>query len=199
MGSFNGAARTNFFKVEDLEGLKKALEPFEIKIVAHGLIEDFVYLHPETEDHSWPSYVTIENEEGEDEEIEFAFEDSVMPFVSEEAVVVAMSVGAEKLRYLSGYAFAFVRKGEEVLREQIFLSEIYERAAKKFELDVGTIAECRYDDLPEYLMDLGRGRTWRLENMVEHGFRWQNETALLWHMAARSGESDPLDYLRRVS
>lgn len=115
MGSFNGAARTNFFKVENLNGLQEALEPFDIKIVWHGSIEGF-----------------------------------------------------------------------------------YERAAKKFEVDEGVISECRYSDLPEYLMDLERGRTWRLENMVEHGFRWQNEAALLWQMAARSGENEPLEYLVRL-
>lgn len=198
MGSFNGAARTNFFKVENLNGLRKALEPFDIKIVWHGSIEGFYYLHPDSEDHSWPSYATIENEDGEYEEIEFSFEEHVMPFAQEGAVVVAMSVGAEKLRYISGYAFAFIRKGEEVLRENISLSEIYERAAKKFEVDEGLISECRYSDLPKYLMDLERGRTRRLENMVEHGFRWQNEAALLWQMAARSGENEPLEYLVRL-
>ena len=198
MSSFNGAARTNFFKVEDLRGFEEALEPFDIKIVPHSDIGGFFYLYPETEDHSWPSYTTIENEDGEEEEVEFSFEEHVMPFVHEGVVVVAMTVGAEKLRYLSGYAFAFVRKGEEVLREQISLSDIYERAAKKFEVPEGVISECRYSDVPEYLMDLERGRTWRLESMVEHGFRWQNEAALLWQMAARSGANEPLEYLVRL-
>lgn len=198
MSSFNGAARTNFFNVDNLIGLQEALEPFDIKIISHDLSEDFVYLYPETEDRSWPSYATIENEGGEDEEIEFSFEEHVMPFVREGAVVVAMAVGADKLRYLSGYAFAFIRKGEDVLREQISLSEIYDRAAQKFEVSTDVISECRYSDLPEYLMDLGRGRTGRLESMVENGFRWHNEEALLWQMAARSGQGEVLDYLVRL-
>ena len=41
MSGFNGAARTNFFKVENLNGLQKALDPFDIKIVWHGSIEGF--------------------------------------------------------------------------------------------------------------------------------------------------------------
>ena len=41
-----------------------------------------------------------------------------------------MEAGAEKLRYISGFAFAFNNKGEEIT---IRLSDIYERAK-----DLGT-------------------------------------------------------------
>lgn len=146
MAERQGVARTNYFRVVDIEGLRKALEPFDIDIQDHPTEPDHVMLNPGPYSQDGGFVSSITDDEGE--ELEFTFEDYVMPFVAEGEVVVMQECGAEGLRYISGYAQAYIRKGENVQAVSISIEGIYKRAAEQFGVTVDDIARCSYDDLP---------------------------------------------------
>lgn len=146
MSDWKGSARTNYFRVIDMAGLEKALEPFNIDIKIHPEEPDYVMLHPGNNSQDGGFEWIIEDDEGMD--LEFSFEDDVMPFVAEGEVVVMQECGADKLRYLNGSAQAYIRNGENVDVVTIGLGGIYKLAAKQFGIDENEIASCSYDDLP---------------------------------------------------
>jgi len=139
MSNWYGTARSNTFTVVDMDGLKQALSPFaDIEIRERAgkvclLVTDGDY-------GGWPSCVFTENEE----EHEFDPAVCVMPYVKEGEVVVFMEAGAEKLRYITGNAQAFIRKDSTVTSVSISLDDIYHMAAEKFGLDVGQINVAEY-------------------------------------------------------
>jgi hypothetical protein len=153
MANWYGAARTNYVRVEDLEGLKKALEPFSVTARAHPVRPEFVTIQSDDEYGGWPSsaYVQSEEEDGEEREIEFDFAVQVMPFIKEGEVLVAIESGAEKLRYISGSSQAYTRVGDEVKSTFINLNKIIEQASKEFNIPAASIADCSYQDLPSNL------------------------------------------------
>ena len=81
--------------------------------------------------------------EGTDE-AEFSWEQHIMPFVAEGEVLVAQEIGAEKLRYLTGHATAFIRRGETIQKVGVSISDIYEEAAETFGVDATKIIEATY-------------------------------------------------------
>lgn len=195
MANFRDAARTNYFKVEDFEGLKDSIDPFPLSIKTHPEFESYVCLETLEENGGWPSYALIENEDGDEEEIEFSFEEHVMPFVAENEVLVEMSVGAEKLRYLNGYSAAYVRRGEEVLSERISISSIYGLAAKAFGIPESRMADCIYDNVPDYLMSLKHGRADTLRKLLDEGQDFSRDLDDIWKSAMTSGSMEVLDAL----
>lgn len=144
MSNLYCSARTNYFAVEDLDGLKASLKPFpEITITASEkkAMESKFALCVENSDYGgWPGWATHEN----GEEVEFDFVTHVMPFVKADEVVVVMETGAEKLRYLVGYAEAYIRQGETVMETRVSIDDIYTMAAEKFKTPVDDISRAEY-------------------------------------------------------
>lgn len=149
MANYYGSARTNFVKVENLDALIKSLAPFDIKIEHHSSDPSYVALFPITEDGCFPSIITIysEDDDIDDEEVEFSFEEHVMPFIAEGEVLVAQSTGSEKQRYVSAWAGSYIRQGEEVKSVELTLDDIYEKASQAFGVPTDHIAHNSYDSL----------------------------------------------------
>lgn len=125
MANYYATARTNYFRVNDVEGLR-AILPSGIKLHTRTHLEtetEFVCLLDEAGD-GWPGYIW--NEEGECEE-EFDWVERVAPFLLDDEVAIFMEAGNEKLRYISAYAFAFNNKGET---KTTSISDIYRKARK---------------------------------------------------------------------
>jgi len=149
MSQWYGTARTNYFHC-DLAALAEAIEPFDLRVYEGG--DGLVMLSPSemSDDGGWPSWAQIDAPDPEDagetieKEIEFSFEEYVMPYVVEGEVVIAMSAGAEKLRYVSGNALAFCRRGLEVQIVHISLQDIYALSAEKFAVPRESITACEY-------------------------------------------------------
>ncbi len=78
-----------------------------------------------------------------DEELEFSW-NLLMPFIKEGEVLVAMESGAEAMRYIGGYAEAFVRRGNEVKSVSVSLHDIYKKAASEFGVDEDAISVAEY-------------------------------------------------------
>lgn len=79
-----------------------------------------------------------------DGDYEFSWEDHIMPMVAEGEVFIVMEAGAEKLRYISGYAEAYCRKGKEVGMTALSLYDIYEKASGAFGVETSAIQEATY-------------------------------------------------------
>jgi hypothetical protein len=88
-------------------------------------------------DGFWPSCSRPDVEP----ELDFTWEEYVMPFIKEGEVLVIMQIGAEKRRYVTGWTVAYVRKGKRVRSVFVTLDDIYEKAAKKFKLPFRPTAE----------------------------------------------------------
>lgn len=139
MANWNGVARTNYVRVENIKALRAALEPWPIAM--HETKDHLVAFFAETDDGNFPSFTTDEN----DEEIEFSFADVVMPHIAAGEVLVTMTIGAERKRYLTGVASALVRDGDGNVDFLSFdLNDIYERAAKKFGVAQKSINRAEY-------------------------------------------------------
>lgn len=145
MANWIGASRTNYFHC-DLPALEKAIEPFDLSI-EDGEDGTVMLSSEDADTGAWPSFGQLDVEEADEgypDEIEFSFETIVMPHVAEGEVVIAMSVGAEKLRYASGYAEAFIRRGDKVESCGINLEGIYTLAANTFGVQLAAITAAEY-------------------------------------------------------
>lgn len=145
--SWNGAARSNYVQIADMDGLMKALEPFsDITIESGDRGEGNCFL-VQTDDGGWPSWGEVERADPEDpentilEEIEFDPAVHIMPFLVPDQVLITMQSGHDKLRYIDGSAAAYHTDGRKV---SFGLFEIYEKAAKEFGIPQERISACEY-------------------------------------------------------
>ncbi len=135
MADWYGAARSNYVRVTDLEALKKSLGDFDITIVEQA--DGRVALLSSDEYGGWPS--SCYGEDGD--EIEFSFEEHVVPFLRDGEILITMDSGAENLRYVTGSAQAYNRDG---LVCTVDIEDIYELAAGKLGINKSAIPPCRY-------------------------------------------------------
>ena len=113
MANWYGSARSNYIRVKDREAfLEWAASLPDVEVVDRD--ERFALLV--TGDGSWPSFRC----DREDEEFDLAVE--IVGHLAEGEVFIFQEVGAEKLRYLTGWAKAVNSAGEtlEVSIDDIF-------------------------------------------------------------------------------
>ena len=136
MANWYGRSRTNMVHIEDMEALKNSLEIFDISIYERedGTVS---FTDGDSTNGSFPSLLMTD----EGEEIEFTWEKHVMPFVKENEMLIVMSSGAERRRYVTGYADAYVRRGTEVTSTGLDLNDIYAVAAVELGVHPQTRAE----------------------------------------------------------
>ena len=124
MANFYGTARTNYFEVKDLEAFETAMGRLpDLEIIYNnglvGLMVDY------GDSGCFPSYTyDEENEEFSEQEIDIA--EYVAAHLADGAVAIFIQAGAEKLRYVSGYAEAINSKYQ---RKFVSLDDIYDLAA----------------------------------------------------------------------
>jgi hypothetical protein len=123
MATYTSSARTNYFRVKDVNAFNKWIKQFS------GL-ETIVQERQGTVgilfDDGVPTYRwgTIEGDEI-DSEVEIDFMEELALHLADEEVAVLQEVGAENLRFVNGYAIAVNNKGE---RRDISLENIYDLA-----------------------------------------------------------------------
>lgn len=128
MATYFGTARTNYFHVKD-------------KLAFDAFIENFYGIDVVTKDGDSTGFIALLFEDGPpswdpDTEDEIDFMDELAPHLADGSVAIMMEAGAEKLRYVNGYAIAINNKGE---RKDISLNAIYD-LAKELGTEV-TLAE----------------------------------------------------------
>lgn len=133
MANFYGQGRTNYFIVKDGEKFEN-----QINSLGEGISPSIELIKDE---RGWcllfedgiPTYF-YDEESGEEYEVDM--ETIIKENLADGSVCVMMEVGAEKLRYLSGWAVAFNNKGET---KTIDLNHIY-RGLESF----GTFTQCEW-------------------------------------------------------
>jgi hypothetical protein len=118
MANYYASARSNYFKVKDHEAFKQALAPFDVQIIEDE--RGVVIFSNSDEGWSWWNSETDEDTYGSE---------VISPHLADGEVCILMEAGAEKLRYISGYAVAFTNEGREV---SVSLNDIYSLAQKEW-------------------------------------------------------------------
>lgn len=138
MADWYGSARSNYFRVKDVEKFRELCSRWSITFIrktenVNGVETenpDLVGFLCEGDFGGLPGY-RYEKGDGEDApEKEYEFEDflhELSELLAEGEVAVMVEAGAEKLRYVTGYALAVNSKGE---MESVSLDLIYERARR---------------------------------------------------------------------
>lgn len=143
MANWHGSARTNYVKVKDYDALVKFLDGIPVEVHPHPNAENFVMFQPTDNDSGDFSYQYLDDD---GDEMYWSWQEAVCPHLVEGQVLILMTVGSEKLRYLTGYAEAYAWDGRNV---GININEIYCRAAQMFNVPIATIALCTYMNLPD--------------------------------------------------
>ena len=122
MANYYESSRSNYFIVKDIEAFKAELNGFGLEVVSKE-IEDIVFVALlADEENGFPSEV-FDPETFDSYEINWA--DIFKRHLADEQVAIIMGAGAEKLRYIIGWAEAFNNKGES---RAISLDAIYNLA-----------------------------------------------------------------------
>ncbi len=123
MANYYESARTNYFLVKDIDAFKEELKDVKsLEVyVQHKDLKDYVCLLSDNEGgFAWDYY-----DESKDDYVEIDWDGIFKKHLVDDSVAIIIGAGAEKLRYISGYAIAFNNKGET---KRIDLNDIYELA-----------------------------------------------------------------------
>ena len=124
MANFYGTARTNYFEVKDLKAFEEAMSKLpDLEIIYdNGLVGLLV---DDGDSGCFPSFTyDADAEELDGNEIDIA--EYVAEHLVDGSVAIFMQCGAEKMRYISGYAEAINSKFQ---RKFVSLDDIYDLAA----------------------------------------------------------------------
>lgn len=138
MANYYATARTNYVRFKDQEALDTALELAEKFNIA--------YYHDAPNEPLCVMFYSGDEDGGfnlyDSETDENADWDQIAVLMDDDQVLIVLEAGAEKLRYISGYAQAWNSKGDHVT---LSLVDIYALARNKFGINP-TVAE--YAELP---------------------------------------------------
>ncbi len=128
MADWYGTARSNYFRVKDAEAFKELCLRWGITFSPKSKDDpELVGFICDTEFGGLPSH-KYEDVPGTDEPKEYDFDDflkELAALLEDNEVAVMLEAGAEKMRYITGYAIAINSSGNQV---SISLSDIYESA-----------------------------------------------------------------------
>lgn len=130
MANWYGASRSNYFRVKDIKAFMEDMRTISVAVVINNDAEfgQRCMVHPEDgDDGNWPSYRYDNETDSEMEDIWLP--EVISKHLPEGEVAVFLTVGHEKLRYLTGFAVAIDHTGKEI---EVNLNEIYPRAAEAF-------------------------------------------------------------------
>lgn len=125
MANWYGSARSNYFHVKDVEAFKEWVDTLS----GCGVINDDEGrwgLLVNSENGGWPSNRYDEETDGY---VDIDLAKELVEHLAEGQVAVLMECGAEKLRFITGFATAVSWTGETV---QISLDDIYQKAQEAF-------------------------------------------------------------------
>ena len=131
MANYYASARSNYFKVKNPDAFFEAMKPFDLDISDRNADDALCLLCKN--DGGWSWY-------NSDTEKDHNPVDIIAPHLQDNEVCILMETGAEKLRYLIGYAVAFNNKKRQTV---LSLQNIYDIARKEFG-EQASITEATY-------------------------------------------------------
>ena len=126
MVNWYGASRSNYFKVKDTEEFEKFLNQFS-GIEFDSEEEGYCIL---AEEGYWPS--SIYNEETSEYDEYYDFFQDLSSHLLEGQVFIIVTSGHEKMRYITGDAYAINSKGQEL---SININSIYDMVRKAWNVE----------------------------------------------------------------
>jgi hypothetical protein len=121
MANYIETSRTNYFRVKDLEAFEDAIAPYGGVTVVHGDNNSIALLGDEYfPDTGW-------DDDGND--LPKSFSEVISEHLAEDSVFIAMGSGYEKMRYITGWAYAIDSKGKVI---GVNIDDIYDKARKKY-------------------------------------------------------------------
>ncbi len=131
MSNFNGTARSNYFMVKDPEAFKEwVMSCPNLGFWEKGGGTTYAVYSDDPDTGCWTMEVEAEKSaDGEEVSAYFNLIDGLIPHLQDGQVCVLMEAGAEKMRYISGWAQAFDNTGKTVL---VSLGDIYTKAKEAF-------------------------------------------------------------------
>ena len=125
MATYTSTARTNYFRVKDVDAFNKWIKQFTgLEKIVHETQGTIGILFDDgVPNVRWKTEL-IKGEEIESE-VEIDFMEELGLYLADEEVAVLQECGSENLRYVNGYAIAVNNKGE---RREISINKIYDLA-----------------------------------------------------------------------
>lgn len=127
MANWYGASRSNYFKVKDTEEFENFLDQFGG--IEYHSEEDESYCII-AEEGCWPS--SIYNEETDEYEDYDDFFQDLSSHLLDDQVCIIVTSGHEKMRYITGDAYAINSKGQEL---SININSIYDMVRKAWNVE----------------------------------------------------------------
>jgi hypothetical protein len=124
VANYYGQTRTNYFLVKDAEAFKAEMANYPVNVIEQKIGEETGYgiLDEDSDGGGLPW--SLFNEDTDDYD-DLVWEDIIGKHLKDGEVCVLMETGAEKYRYLSGWAIAFNNKGET---RRVDITDIYDLA-----------------------------------------------------------------------
>ena len=130
MANWYGTSRSNYFKIEDEDAFREWAERRNLEIFTNLVGQFAVAPSSMSEDGSWPSY-------DDDDDCEIDFQAELIEHLAEGQVAILMTIGAEKLRYLTGFSVALAWDGRRI---NVDIADIYDKVEIEFGV-TPTVAE----------------------------------------------------------
>ncbi len=127
MANWLGSARTNYFRVRDVDAFKAWAQAAPLVVFEEG---GRFGVYSEDEYGGWPSIVF--DDDATDAHRDFDIAHELAQHVAEGEIVVCLEAGAEKLRYITGSAIAFKATADAADKISLTLDDIYGLAASKW-------------------------------------------------------------------
>lgn len=138
MADFTGASRTNYVTIEDMPGLMAYLSGSNITLEEQEGKHAFF----PSESSEGMFDLDFRNDEGEEVHLDW---EEVMQYIKQGEVLVVMSAGHERLRYISGYSQALIRRPDGTVdTSELWLSQIYNKAAAELGVNPADITSAEY-------------------------------------------------------
>lgn len=127
MANWIGSARTNYFRVKDVDAFKSWAQAASLAVFE----EDGRFgVYSEDEYGGWPSIVF--DHDATEAHRDFDIVHELAQHVADGEIVICLEAGAEKLRYITGNAIAFKASADGPDKISITLDDIYDLAAEKW-------------------------------------------------------------------
>ena len=123
MANYYSSARTNYFRVKDADAFNKWIEQFSgLETIVHETEGTVGVLFDDgVPNCRWETEKFADGNEQE-VDVEVDFMDELAEHLADDEVAVLQEAGAEKMRFINGYAIAINNKKET---KQINLDDIY--------------------------------------------------------------------------
>lgn len=153
MANWYGYARSNYVKVKNVAEAISDLECFDIEVDVHPTLENYIALFGSSDNGGFQfTACTYEDEDAEESglealEIELDIAEWCKNNLCEGQVLVLVEVGAEKLRYLTGWSSAYTWDGRHLTVS--LDSTLRKLIAEQWGFDPETIAPPTYTETSE--------------------------------------------------